>query len=241
MTSEATTTAPAPAPADVLFQLLTSCASITERALSLKTLVPFHDIDVAIEEQREISKWLDRQHLDYNNNNLQTPGSSIDMPLVTPNTRADLKKLHADLLERTWDQHLQHLFIDRIRMASSAQVAVGNGDDLATLTKEALQSRDALADLVTKRQYELIELRECLATVTRQLRIVQEENRSLWAKLRSDQAIATAANAQPCARDDAILAEQNRLLKYILTDLIVGTDHLYTDERIAQTFLKLAD
>ncbi len=251
MTAQRSTTAPAAAaaPAAVLSKLLTNCASITERCLSLKTLVPFQDIDNATEEQREISKWLDRQQLDYdnnsnknnnNNNNNKTSGSSNGMSVVTPHAHASMKKLHADLLERTWDQHLQHLFIRRIRMASSAQVALNDGDDLASLTKEALQSRDVLADLVTKRQYELIQLREHLETVTRRARLVQDENRALWAKLQSNQAIATA-KANPCARDGATLSQQNRLLKYILADLIVGTDHLYTDERIAQTFLKLAE
>lgn len=234
----------------VISQMLKDCASITECGLSLKTLVPFKDIDTVIDEEEEVAKQLDRNQLDYYDEKTAThsSGSSFDMKLGAP--RSDLKKLQTDLLEQTWEQHLQHLFIRRIRMASSARAAVGSAEnDLASLTVEALESRDLLADQVTKLQYELVgQVRERLETVSRQARIVQHENRTLWATLHSNQTVLAIANThqqQTRARDDerkvANLIQHNQLLKYILADLITCTDYLYTDERIAQTLLKLAD
>ena len=228
----------------VISQLFKNCASITEHALSLKTLVPFKDIDTAIDEQHQIAKWLDRQLLDYGDNkSTLLSGSSFDNNFVAP--RSDVKKLQTDLLEQTWDQHLQHLFISRIRMASSAQAALDSANHLSTLTMKALESRDLLVDQVSNRQYELVQVRERLEAVTRQARIAQDENRALWANhVESHQTSDSTAQQLRAHHDglkEANLRQQNQLLKFILADLVVCTDHLYTDERIAQTLLKLAE
>jgi hypothetical protein len=98
---------PSSAGADpVISHMLKDCASITESALSLKTLVPFKDIDTVIDEEQEVAKRLDRNQLDYYEKNTATHSSrsSFDMKLGAP--RSDLK-LQTDLLEQTWDQHLR--------------------------------------------------------------------------------------------------------------------------------------
>ena len=217
----------------LISQMCKNCASITEHALSLKTLVPFKDIDTAIDEERDLAKWLDRQLLDYNDKKSteQLEGSSFDMNFATPRSQLDVKQLRTNLMEQTWNQHfLHHLFISRIRMASSAQAALGSANDLASLTMEPLQSRDLLVDQVTKCQHELVQVRERLEAVTRQARIAQDENRALWTDSNAQTVVATDTNAHPRGggHEEANLRQQKQLIKY-------------TNERIAKTFLKLAD
>ena len=204
--------------ADTLSELLQSCASITKSALSLKTLVKFEDVDAAIDQEQEIAKWLDRQRLDYS-----STGES---------SAADTKQ--SDLLEATWNQHLYHFLLERIQMSSSAHAALACGD-LSVLVQEGLTSRDSQADQVTRLQNEVMEVQEELEAVTQQCRSCQQENRKLWNEMQSMQ-----EESMSSSRDEK-LVEQSLVQKRVLADLIVGTDYLYTNERIAEILLKLED
>lgn len=231
---------------NLLSDLLQSCASITKKALSLQTLKTFEDLDVAISHEYEIAKWLDRQVLDYTYNcngafEEEAAAAAAEMlgqehVVVSKSKKTQQTTTSSDLLEKTWNQNLYHLLVERIKMASSARVALlpVDGGTLATLLREGLLSRDDLADQVTRLQNQVAEMQTELQTITGQCRTLQGENRHLWTELRAVLDGKTAIH-----HEDDKLVERNWVLKRVLADLIVGTDSLYMDERIADTFLKL--
>ena len=236
----------------VLSELLQSCASITKKSLSLLTLaadgVALEDLDAAIYHEYEIAQWLDRQTLDYSNGDGVTPavqGLPQNVVMTESKKTQQQQQQHdqqttttmttsSDLLEKTWNQNLHHLLLERIKMAASARDALQDGGEFATLTREGLASRDALADQVTTLQNQVVELQGELETITRQCRTLQGENRHLWNDVR-----AVLDGKAAIRQEDSKLVERNWVLKRVLADLIVGTDSIYRDERIADTFLKL--
>lgn len=233
----------------VLSELLQSCASITKKSLSLLTLaaddVALKDLDAAIYHEYEIAQWLDRQTLDYSNGDGVTAAVQGLAQNVVMTESKKTKPQHdqqttttmttsSDLLEKTWNQNLHHLLLERIKMAASARDALQDGGEFATLTREGLASRDALADQVTTLQNQVVELQGELETITRQCRTLQGENRHIWNDVR-----AVLDGKAAIRQEDSKLVERNWVLKRVLADLIVGTDSIYTDERIADTFLKL--
>lgn len=207
---------------DAISGLFQSCASINKNARSLKALTKFEDIDAAIDQEKEIGRWLDRQLLDYTNDN----DASITM------RKAD------SLLESTWNaEYLPRLLMERVRMSKSAHETLLGGTPIAVLTQEALVSRNLLVDEVVRIQGKLKETQDELDKISQQCRQEQGENRALWKNIQCKDNRSKQTDTSSSCSDTV---RKNLLLKRVLADLIVGANlDLFNDVRLAATFLKL--
>lgn len=215
---------------DALEILFRSCSSIIKTVQSLKTIQPrrFDDTDAIFDQERDISRWLDQQVLDY-----EVPLN--ELPTLDPCSTAKSKKgLQQELLQKAWDQNYQpHLLAQRIQM-SKAATDVMNSDTKSALVQEAVKSRNAMVDNVIKLQGELDTVQKKLSLVTVKCRKVQEDAKNVWAKEKQ----SVLDNKSMSSTE-----MKNWVLRQILMDLIVESDNLdlYNDKRLAQLLLTLEE
>lgn len=196
-----------------LAQLVQSCNSITKKALSVKALTKFDDIDARIQQEKEIGNWMDRQTIDSNHT-------------YTAATESEL--------ESAWNQHQQSLLSDRIKVSICAQVALKNDETLSGLALEALDSRDTLAERIAVFQNQVSSVRQELEALTRNCRTLQRSNREQSKTLQSNQEAVTGQR-------DEQLERRSTIIRRVLADLILGAELDLHERRLAKTFLVLEE
>lgn len=217
----------APPPSFAL--LLQSCSSITEKALACRTLASKQPEGDGIRREMELADWLDRHILDYRAVRVvSTPASALQNP-------RQLRVQQQELLDESVRRQQEHLLLSRIEMSSIANESLQSHNlrqqSERGLREEAIQSRDEQVQISLEKIDQLHHVSSQLYDATKESQKLQTQNRSLWQQISADK---TGVEAETS------LATENRILKRVLQDILVGSDlDWYADERLRDTMLKL--
>jgi len=229
--------------------LLQSCSSITEKALSCRTLGLIsskdqHYTSSLIKKELELADWLDRNIVDCRaalaRQNTDTTSEEA------PPTRLQLRLQQQELLDESVRQQQENLLVSRIEMASVVQGIMfppptasrrsERDESESLLIQEAIQSRDEQVGISLDRIQQLNGIRSELQAATQESQRLQAQNSSLW------QQVGAANNNNRSASTETITEQvaETRVLKRALQDIIAGGDlDWYADKRLRETMQKL--
>jgi hypothetical protein len=215
--------------------LLQSCSSITEKVLSCRTLASKRPENDLIQTELELADWLNRQILDY--------GAASRIASTAPNAvlqnPLQLRAQQQELLDESVRRQQEQLLLSRIEMSPIAQECLHSCNDWSVrqpservLLQEAVLSRDEQVETSLDKMDQLRHLLSQLEDVIKESKELQTQNKCLWQEISSDN--------NSGAVTETSLATENRMLKRVLQDIIIGGDlNWYADERLRNTMLKL--
>jgi hypothetical protein len=223
-----------------LEDLLRSCASITDKALSCRTFTSQNtgfraddSVQALIREEQEIARWLDRQTLEYRARGHHPP------------TRTTLSRsaLQRRLLDESVQMQQEHTLLSRMLQSRVAlQTSFGSEPtDAAYLRQQALQSRNAQVAIALPLSRTLDDLRRNVRQVSEECRKLQQENRDVWKSIEQvEEDVSTGTKEGIAPVDTKRLCDEHLVLKRALVDLLAGSKlDWYADKRLRDIMLQL--
>jgi hypothetical protein len=224
---------------DPLEDLLRSCASITDKALSYRTFTSQNtcfradeSIQALIREEQEIARWLDRQTLEYRSRVHHQP------------TRTTLSRsaLQRRLLDESVQMQQEHTLLSRMlqsRVALQTSFA-SEPTDSTYLRQQALQSRNAQVAVALPLSRTLDDLRQNVRQVSEECRKIQQDNRDILKSIEQVEEDATTGATGIVPVETKRLCDENLVLKRALADLLAGSKlDWYADKRLRDIMLQL--
>lgn len=232
--------------------LLESCSSITNNALSCRTLglnsstLSLDNTNASlIQKELELAEWLDRNIVDYRAALARRQASAGTNETATP-TRQQVHLQQQELLDESVRQQQERLLLSRIEMSSIVQDIIfpsqeqnrSERDESETLlVQQVIKSRDEQVTVSLGKLEKLNHVRSQIQQVEEESQRLQNENRTLWQQL----GVACSSNDEaPTETTQTGRATETRILKRALQDIIVGSDlDWYADKRLRETMMKL--
>jgi hypothetical protein len=221
---------------DPLEDLLRSCASITDKALSCRTFTSQRSgfgaddsVQALIREEQEIARWLDRHILEYRARLLQ--------PTRTTASRSALQRR---LLDESVRMQQEHTLLSRMLQSQVALQTsfVADPTEATYLRQQACKSRNAQVAVALTLSKTLDGLRQNVRDVSEQCRILQQDNRNACQSIEPVEEEETPKDI--VSEETKRLCDENLVLKRALADLVAGSKlDWYADERLREIMLQL--
>jgi hypothetical protein len=225
---------------DPLEDLLRSCASITDKALSCGTFTSQNtgsgaddSVEALIREEQEIARWLDRQTLEYR-------ARAHHPPTRTTLSRSALQRRLLDESVQMQQEHtlLSHILQSRVAL----QTSFGSSEptDSTYLRQQALQSRDAQVAIALPLSRTLDDLRRNVRQVSEECRKLQQDNRDVLKRIEQVEEDVSTGTKVIVPVETKRLCDENLVLKRALADLLAGSKlDWYADKRLRDIMLQL--
>jgi len=252
-----------------LEDLLLACTNITDQALSCRTLpssqrlsTAFNDdndksscIDASLHEEREISRWMNRQIIEYQTAALAHHPTTT---AVFSPSAASVSTLQRQLVQASAQIQQEHALVSRIVQSQVAlqtsfvtATAVDNIINPLTeatrlLRQQAVQSRNAQVAIALAQSQTLDRVRRQVQEAAEYCRRQQDTNRHAYRKdmhaLEQQNASTAMDSVDPGlpAAETQRQTKENLILQRALADLLAGSRlDWYSDERLRQIMLRL--
>lgn len=222
-----------------LEDLMASCASITDRALSCRTLPSqrFGSSDTSIKslirEEQDVTRWMDRMILDYQ--------ARLHKPTRTAASRSTYT-LQRRLLDESMRIQQEHTLLSRILSSKTARETSfpTNSNEITQLRQQAVQSRNSQVTLALSRSRMLDDLRQRVREASAECRELQLTNRQGFQTMQIDTGNASVPSSGAIPTSTRRLADENLLLSRALADLLVGSQlDWHADARLGMILQQL--
>lgn len=224
---------------DPLEDLLRSCASITDKALSCRTFTnqkagfgADDSVQALIREEQEIARWLDRQTLEFR-------ALVHHQPTRTTLSRSALQRR---LLDESAQMQQEHTLLSRMLQSRVAlQMSFASEQTNSTyLRQQALQSRNAQVAVALPMLRTLDDLRRNVRQVSEECRKLQQSNRDVLNSIEHVEEDASTGTKFVVPVETKRLCDENLVLKRALADLLAGSKlDWYADKRLSDIMLLL--
>jgi hypothetical protein len=224
---------------DPLEDLLRSCSSITDKALSCRTFTSQKtgfgaddSVQALIREEQAIARWLDRQTLEHRSR------------VHHQATRTTLSRsaLQRRLLDESVQMQQEHTLLSRMlqsRVAIQTSFA-SEPTDSTYLRQQALQSRNAQVAVALPLSRTLDDLRRNVRQVSEECRKLQRDNRDVLKSIEHVEEDASHGTKSIVPAETKRLCDESLVLKRALADLLSGSKlDWYTDKRLSEIMLLL--
>jgi hypothetical protein len=226
---------------DCIGRLLRTCASLTDKALSANILTAPDDvsedhIDADIERETAISRWLDRQLLEYESR-LKTLRNTGSTAFPAKSSRGVVQQQLVDASIRIQQEHMLLERIMRSRTARNVAFAKEpTPDDL--LLQQAQQVCQRQVRRALEKSRELEQVQQDVMTATEDSRRMQTESRSCWESLvREGEDDVVISNPSTKESKDE---RQLRVLGRVLVDLVTSSNiDWYEDDKLQEIMQRL--
>lgn len=211
----------APSMAQTLTGLLESCASITETALSAKTLGTIHtekSLDELIDNEIAIREWIQAETLVLSHYDQTGSAEETSKP----------RSLQQVLIDATLRQQQEALLLKRLSMATACR---DSDKYLQVLINEGLNAVFDKEQAILEKRRDLYALRYQIHEAEAEGQRLQAENQFQWRLLHSGR------NESECKQNND--ASETQLLKRALQDIIVASSlDIHNSRRLQATLIQ---